>query len=119
MKTIRFHAYNKKGFTLIEILIVVSILGLLLTIAVPNFVKSRSQAQKLVCKENLFQIESAKQVWGLEIGRGTGEEPTKADLIGPTLFIKDMPKCPGSGTYTFNVIGSNAVCTVIGHVLQD
>ena len=119
MKITRFHAYGKGGFTLVEILIVVAIMGLLLTIAVPNFVKSRAQAQKLVCKENLAQIESAKQVWGLEIGRGMGDEPTQLDLIGPTLFIKEMPKCPGSGTYTFNVIGSNAVCTVTGHVLQD
>jgi type II secretory pathway pseudopilin PulG len=99
-------------------MIVVAILGLLISIAVPNFVKSRAQAQKLVCKENLFQIESAKQVWGLEVGRGTGDLPTASDLVGPTLFIKEEPKCPAGGIYVFNPIGSNAVCNITGHVLE-
>ena len=118
MKITRFQVNPRAGFTLVEIMIVVAILGLLISIALPNFVKSRTQAQKLVCKENLFQIESAKQVWGLEAGRGTGDEPDKTDLIGPTLFIKDEPRCPAGGDYTFNPIGSNAVCTITGHVLE-
>ena len=118
MKITRFQANPRAGFTLVEILIVVAILGLLISIAIPNFVKSRTQAQKLVCKENLFQIESAKQIWGLEANRGTGDSPNASDLIGPTLFIKDEPKCPAGGVYRFNPIGSNAVCNITGHVLE-
>ena len=118
MRITWFQAYPRAGFTLVEIMIVVAILGLLISIAIPNFVKTRTQAQKLVCKENLFQIESAKQVWGLEAGRGTGDVPDESELIGPALFIKEEPKCPAGGEYTYNAIGTNAVCTITGHVLE-
>lgn len=116
MKTTRFRA-NQKGFTLVEILIVVAIMGLLLAIAVPNFVKSRNNAQRQVCIENLAQIEAAKQMWGVEVGRGNGDVPVEADLIGPALYIKVRPQCPAQGTYDFRAIGTNALCSVSGHVL--
>jgi prepilin-type N-terminal cleavage/methylation domain-containing protein len=118
MKITRFQA-SRQGFTLVEIMIVVAILGLLIAIAVPNFIKTRTNAQKQVCIENLAQIESAKQIWGVEVGRTYGDAPDDSDLIGPTLYIKERPRCPAGGTIRFNAIGTNASCdSPAGHVLQ-
>ena len=116
MKITRFRA-SSSGFTLVEILIVVAILGLLITIAVPNYVKTRTNAQRQMCIENLAQIEAAKQMWGVESAKTTGDIPTDVDLIGPSLYIKDKPRCPGGPHYRYNPIGTNAECDIPGHVL--
>ncbi|MGZ8899549.1 MAG: prepilin-type cleavage/methylation domain-containing protein [Limisphaerales bacterium] len=99
-------------------MIVVAIMGLLVGIAVPNFVKTRTQAQKNICIENLTQIESAKQIWGLESAKKTGDPATEGDLIGPTLYIRLAPKCPGGGKYDYTSIGTPATCTEGGHEIQ-
>src|SRR5688500_11742200 len=112
------HPAARGAFTLLEIMIVVAILGLLVSIAVPNYVKTRRQAQKTVCIENLSQIESAKQIWGLETGHTVGDVPQQADLIGATSYIKIMPECPADGTYDFMPIGRPADCTEAGHELD-
>ena len=108
---------RQRGFTLIEIMIVVAILGLLLGMALPNFIKSRTQAQKQVCIENLTQIESAKQIWGVETGKKNGDVATDADLFGATSYMKQKPACPAGGDYDLTSIGLNAKCTVNGHTL--
>jgi prepilin-type N-terminal cleavage/methylation domain-containing protein len=116
MKTSRFHA-RRRGFTLLEILIVVSVLGILVGMAFPNFLKSRTNAQKQMCIENLSQIESAKQIWGVENGRADGDSPVDADLFGATRYMKLKPKCPAGGTYDLTAVGANATCTIASHSL--
>lgn len=110
---------QRRGFTLIEILIVVCIIGILVGLALPAFMKSRAQARKQVCIENISQIESAKQQWGLENGKTDGDTPSLDDLVGSTRYIKKLPECPGGGSYDFQPIGTVATCTQAadGHVL--
>jgi len=108
---------RREGFTLIEILIVVAIIGLILGMAVPAYMKSRTQARRQVCIDTLSQIESAKQLWGLEHGKKNGDAAIKDEIVGPGLYIKMTPTCPAGGTYDYTTIGENAKCNIEGHVL--
>ena len=92
-------------------------MGILLGLALPAFMKSRTQARKQVCVDTLSQIESAKQLWGLEHGKKNGDTAVEAEIIGPNLYIKLTPKCPAGGTYDYKTIGENATCNIEGHSL--
>lgn len=100
-------------------MIVVAIIGLLMAIAVPNFIKTRQLAQSRACINNLRQIQAAKQVWGVEKSKGTAEVPVDLDLVGPTLYLKIKPSCPAGGTYTYNSLGAAATCSIPDHTLDN
>ena len=112
----KINTSRKAGFTLVEIMIVVAIIGLLAAIAIPNFIKARNTSQINACINNLRQIDSAIQQWALE--------NKKADTAAPTTSVyaylksQAVPVCPGGGAYTLpaNVTGS-PTCSVALHVL--
>jgi prepilin-type N-terminal cleavage/methylation domain-containing protein len=68
------------GFTLVEIMIVVAIVGLLAGIGMPNFIRARKGSQTNACINNLRQIDGAKQQWALELGKGGTDTPVGADI---------------------------------------
>src|SRR5438067_424259 len=94
----------KAAFTLVEIMIVVAIIGLLASIAIPNFVKARNTAQTQACITNLRQIEGAINAWALENKKQDNDTVTLDNLKGTgqgTSYIKldgkgEIPGCPAS-----------------------
>jgi len=99
---------NRKGFTLVEIMIVVAIIGLLSAIAVPNFVKARTTAMKNACIANLKQIYGAMQIWAIDTGAASNATFTTGNLVPD--YLKAWPK---EGTATYPVpanISATPVC---------
>ena len=84
----------KKGFTLVEIMIVVAIIALLAVIAVPSFVQARLKAQASSCKNNLRQIDGAKDQFALD---NANTAPTALGDLVPD-YVKNTPLCPAAGT---------------------
>ena len=127
----------KKGFTLVEIMIVVAIIGLLAAIAIPSFMRARTTSQKNACINNLRQIEAAKDQYALENGLtnlaaiSTNDTTTFTDFVtgdGDGGYIKTWPTCPSTNAtknaagaaacYSVNAVGSNAACNIVtAHVL--
>ena len=110
-------ARNTKGFTLVEIMIVVAIIGLLAAIAVPNFVQARTTAKANSCKNNLRLIDAAKEQYAMDNNIANGAAVVAANIT-PYLKGAAVPTEPSGGAYTIQVVGTNPTCSIGGtHVL--
>ncbi len=108
----RNNRFRRGGFTLVEIMIVVAIIGLLAAIAIPNYAQSRMTAQKNVCISNLRQIEGAVERWSLEMHKDEGQTVSYSDIRG---YLRGSVVCPAGGTsfedsYSLTTVDSPPTC---------
>jgi len=109
---------SQSGWTLLEIMIVVSFIGFLAAIAIPNFIHARSTSHEKTCLNNLRQIDAAAQTWAAENNKQSLDSYTLND-IQDYFQRSTIPQCPSGGQYgpSFTV-GTAPTCTILGHVLQ-
>lgn len=107
----KINTSRNAGFTLVEIMIVVAIIGLLAAIAIPNFVKARENAQLNSIFNNLRILEGAKDQWALENKKGTGDAVANVSTLSDYLKGGTIKAVVGE-TYTPQDIGTNSIAVL-------
>ena len=97
---------------MVEIMIVVAIIGMLATIAIPNFAKARTSAYRTACISNLQRIDGAIQQWALDLKKDAGQPVSYSDIKS---YLKNDVICPSGGTsfedsYTITTVDASPTC---------
>ena len=100
---------TRKGFSLIEIMIVVAIIAIALSIAIPNVFHMSEVSKRTVCINNLRKITSAVEQWAIDnnISSDVNVTPQQEEDIYKNYLRAGKPKCPSGGDYVLNPVGAN------------
>jgi prepilin-type N-terminal cleavage/methylation domain-containing protein len=118
--TLNLRQWAARGFTLVEIMVVVAILALIAAIAIPNFVKARNSARVKCCIRNLHVMDRAKAQWAFDSKQPNSARPTTTD-IAPYLADLRLPECPANGTYRIRSLTRPPNCSLWpeGHTIPN
>lgn len=105
----------RSGFTLIEIMVVVAIIGILASIAVPNLLHAMDKSRQRACALNRKKIDAAKLEWALDNKEPPTALPTEDDLFGQNRYIEHEPDCPAGGKYSLHTVVEKCTCSVAAH----
>lgn len=114
---------TRRAFTLVEIMIVVAVIAIVLSIAIPNYFHASAISKRTVCINNLRQINSAVERYVMDnnVSNGIRLDASQEDDIYTNYLKGGKPVCPADGEYTIESVGSNpqVVCSKAdqGHVL--
>ena len=104
------------GFSLVEVLLIIAVIGFLLGVAMPNQLRAQKKADGYHCRANLEDIQFAIQKWSAENG---GQDPdaklTWEDI--KSYLARGKAQCPSGGHYTLTTAGEAPKCSVDGHAL--
>jgi len=103
---------RRKGFTLVEIMIVILIIGVLLGMAIPQWMKARESSRRQTCLKNLRRISDGKDLFAMENKLQNGDPVAEGDLWPEYIKGDAFPECPESGTYAINEVGTDPTCSV-------
>jgi type II secretion system protein G len=116
---------SQRGFTLIEMMIVVAIIAILVSILVPNFIRARAQAQTAACEANLKEIATALELYQTDNDRYPPSGTVNTSNTDLQPYLKQTPVDPAAGVgayYTFTVANggtSTATYTILCPGVHD
>jgi prepilin-type N-terminal cleavage/methylation domain-containing protein len=105
--------------TLVEIMVVLAIIGIIVMIAIPGWIRQRESSRGVACQENLTKIEYAKEMYAFEHKLHGDFDLEMSDLWSEdgTGYLKYEPDCPAGGLYTVNPINIKPSCSYFRHEL--
>jgi prepilin-type N-terminal cleavage/methylation domain-containing protein len=109
------HCAGQRGFTLIEIMIVVLIIAVLMAIAIPNLMHARQSARARACVSNLREIDQAKEQFAMERAKKSGDAIAWGDIV--PSYLKTQPACPLGAAYAIGTVGEKPTCPSPDHLL--